>query len=82
MRIIPAIDLIDGKCVRLTQGDYTQKKIYNESPLDVAKEFEDAGLKYLKGLNQLEYLNLLETRVSAAAIKDLQKEVPNAQILK
>lgn len=47
MRIIPAIDLIDGKCVRLTQGDYTQKKIYNESPLDVAKEFEDAGLQYL-----------------------------------
>src|SRR6188472_2630826 len=47
MRIIPAIDLIDGKCVRLTQGDYAQKKIYNESPVDVAKEFEDAGLKYL-----------------------------------
>jgi phosphoribosylformimino-5-aminoimidazole carboxamide ribotide isomerase len=47
MRIIPAIDIIDGKCVRLTQGDYTQKKIYNENPLEVAKEFEDAGLKYL-----------------------------------
>lgn len=47
MRIIPAIDLIDGKCVRLTQGDYAQKKIYNENPAEVAKSFEDAGLKYL-----------------------------------
>ncbi len=47
MRIIPAIDLIDGKCVRLTQGDYAQKKIYNENPVEVAKSFEDAGLKYL-----------------------------------
>ena len=45
--IIPAIDIIDGKCVRLTQGDYTQKKIYNEHPLEVAKQFEDAGLKRL-----------------------------------
>lgn len=47
MRIIPAIDIIDGKCVRLTQGDYNQKKIYNENPLEVAKEFEDHGLQYL-----------------------------------
>lgn len=47
MEIIPAIDLIDGKCVRLTQGDYAQKKIYNEHPLEVAKQFEDAGLKRL-----------------------------------
>ena len=47
MRIIPAIDIIDGKCVRLTQGDYSQKKIYNENPLEVAKEFESAGLQYL-----------------------------------
>jgi phosphoribosylformimino-5-aminoimidazole carboxamide ribotide isomerase len=47
MRIIPAIDIIDGKCVRLTQGDYGQKKIYNDSPLEVAKAFEGAGLKYL-----------------------------------
>lgn len=47
MRIIPAIDIIGGKCVRLTQGDYTQKKVYNENPLEVAKSFEDAGLKYL-----------------------------------
>src|ERR1044072_5383329 len=47
MQIIPAIDIIDGKCVRLTQGDYEQKKIYNEHPLEVAKQFEDAGLKRL-----------------------------------
>jgi phosphoribosylformimino-5-aminoimidazole carboxamide ribotide isomerase len=47
MRIIPAIDIIDGKCVRLIQGDYAQKKIYNEDPLEVAKSFEDAGLKHL-----------------------------------
>lgn len=47
MQIIPAIDIIDGKCVRLTQGDYDQKKIYNEHPLEVAKEFEDAGLTRL-----------------------------------
>ena len=47
MEIIPAIDIIDGKCVRLTHGDYNQKKIYNENPLEVAKEFEDAGIKRL-----------------------------------
>jgi phosphoribosylformimino-5-aminoimidazole carboxamide ribotide isomerase len=47
MIIIPAIDIIDGKCVRLTQGDYSQKKIYNENPLEVAKQFEGAGLSRL-----------------------------------
>jgi phosphoribosylformimino-5-aminoimidazole carboxamide ribotide isomerase len=47
MQIIPAIDIIDGKCVRLTQGDYAQKKIYNESPLEVAKEFEASGINRL-----------------------------------
>jgi len=47
MEIIPAIDIIDGKCVRLTQGDYAQKKIYNEHPLEVAKQFEGAGLSRL-----------------------------------
>jgi len=45
--IIPAIDLIDGKCVRLTQGDYNQKKVYNENPLEVAKSFEAAGIRRL-----------------------------------
>ena len=46
-RIIPAIDIIDGKCVRLSKGDYNTKKIYNESPLEVAKEFEAHGIQYL-----------------------------------
>lgn len=45
IELIPAIDLIDGKCVRLTQGDYGSKKVYNEEPLEVAKIFEDCGLK-------------------------------------
>ena len=47
MRILPAIDIIDGKCVRLSKGDYKTKKIYNESPLEVAKAFEDHGIKHL-----------------------------------
>ena len=47
MQIIPAIDIIEGKCVRLTEGDYTQKKIYNEDPLEVAKQFEGVGLMRL-----------------------------------
>jgi len=47
MQIIPAIDLIEGKCVRLTEGDYAQKKIYNEDPLEVAKAFEGIGLMRL-----------------------------------
>lgn len=45
--IIPAIDIIDGKCVRLSQGDYAQKVIYNENPLEVAKQFEAAGIQRL-----------------------------------
>jgi phosphoribosylformimino-5-aminoimidazole carboxamide ribotide isomerase len=47
MRIIPAIDIIDGKCVRLSKGDYNTKKIYNENPVEVAKEFEANGIQYL-----------------------------------
>ena len=47
MKIIPAIDIIDGKCVRLSKGDYETKKIYNENPVEVAKEFESFGIKYL-----------------------------------
>ncbi|HEX4877882.1 MAG TPA: 1-(5-phosphoribosyl)-5-[(5-phosphoribosylamino)methylideneamino] imidazole-4-carboxamide isomerase, partial [Chitinophagaceae bacterium] len=45
--VIPAIDIIDGKCVRLTKGDYNQQKVYNEDPLEVAMQFEDAGIKRL-----------------------------------
>ncbi len=47
MRIIPAIDIIEGKCVRLSKGDYNTKKIYNENPLEVAKSFQDHGIEYL-----------------------------------
>jgi phosphoribosylformimino-5-aminoimidazole carboxamide ribotide isomerase len=47
MRIIPAIDIIDGKCVRLSKGDYNTKIIYNENPLEVAKSFEEHGIEYL-----------------------------------
>ena len=47
IEIIPAIDILHGKCVRLTQGDYATQKIYNEHPLEVARQFEDAGLKRL-----------------------------------
>ena len=45
--IIPAIDIIEGKCVRLSRGDYDTKKVYNENPLDVAKRFEDTGIERL-----------------------------------
>jgi len=47
LTIIPAIDIIDGKCVRLSKGDYSQKKVYNEDPVEVAKAFQDHGLKRL-----------------------------------
>ena len=47
MKIIPAIDIIDGKCVRLSKGDYDTKKVYYENPLDIAKEFEAYGIRYL-----------------------------------
>lgn len=47
MRIIPAIDIIDGKCVRLTKGDYSTQKTYSENPLDIAKMFQDNGIEYL-----------------------------------
>ena len=47
MRIIPAIDVIDGKCVRLSKGDYDTKKIYADDPVEMAKRFEDSGIQYL-----------------------------------
>jgi phosphoribosylformimino-5-aminoimidazole carboxamide ribotide isomerase len=47
MRVIIAIDIIDGKCVRLTRGDFATKKIYNEDPLEVAMEIKDNGISYL-----------------------------------
>ena len=50
MKIIPAIDIIDGKCVRLSQGAYDSKKIYSEKPLEMAKQFEDAGIQNLQNV--------------------------------
>jgi len=47
IEIIPAIDIIDGKCVRLSQGNYSSKKVYNENPLEIAKQYEDTGIKRL-----------------------------------
>lgn len=47
IEIIPAIDILDGKCVRLIQGDYEEQKIYSDNPLEVAKQFEDVGVRYL-----------------------------------
>jgi phosphoribosylformimino-5-aminoimidazole carboxamide ribotide isomerase len=68
IEIIPAIDLIDGKCVRLSQGDFAQKKVYSENPLEVAKEFQDAGLERLHivdldgaKLGKIANLKVLET---------------------
>lgn len=68
IEIIPAIDLIDGKCVRLSQGDFTQKKVYSENPLEIAKKFADANLKRLHivdldgaKLGKAQNLKVLET---------------------
>lgn len=47
MKLIPAIDIIEGQCVRLTKGDYSTKKVYHNNPLNVAKMFEDSGIEYL-----------------------------------
>ena len=71
IQIIPAIDIIGGKCVRLTQGDYAQQKTYNENPLEVAQSFEDAGITRLHlvdldGAKQKRIINhkVLETLAS------------------
>lgn len=74
IEIIPAIDIIDGKCVRLSQGDYDTKKIYNESPVDVAKEFEDAGIQRLHmvdldGAQQGKIVNIKTLEAVANATK-------------
>ncbi|MFM9987934.1 1-(5-phosphoribosyl)-5-[(5-phosphoribosylamino)methylideneamino]imidazole-4-carboxamide isomerase [Flavobacterium sp.] len=76
MRIIPAIDIIDGKCVRLSKGDYNTKIIYNENPLEVAKEFEAHGIQYLHlvdldGAKSSEIVNhkILEQIASKTSLK-------------
>ena len=75
IEVIPAIDIINGKCVRLSQGDYSQQKIYNEHPLEVARQFEDAGLKRvhlvdLDGAKQgmVKNWNVLETLAAKTAL--------------
>ena len=76
MRIIPAIDIIEGKCVRLSKGDYNTKKIYNEDPLEVAKSFEAHGIEYLHlvdldGAKTSHIVNhrILETIASKTSLK-------------
>jgi phosphoribosylformimino-5-aminoimidazole carboxamide ribotide isomerase len=74
IEIIPAVDVIDGKCVRLSQGDYATKKIYNESPVEVAKEFEDAGIQRLHmvdldGAKQGKIINLKTLEAVASKTK-------------
>lgn len=74
MKIIPAIDIIDGKCVRLSKGDYDTKKIYHENPLDIAKEYEAYGIHYLhlvdldgakaKTIKNLKTLEMLASQTS------------------
>ena len=54
IELIPAIDIIDGKCVRLTKGDYNQKTVYNDSPADVARQFEDMGFNAYMWLTSME----------------------------
>ena len=76
IEIIPAIDIIDGKCVRLSQGDYDTKKVYSESPVEVAKEFEANGIKRLHmvdldGARQGKIINL-KTLETVAAVTNLK----------
>ncbi len=75
IEIIPAIDIIDGKCVRLTQGDYTQKKVYNEDPLEVALQFSDVGITRLHVVDldgakagAISNLNVLERLASKTSL--------------
>lgn len=75
MKIIPAIDIIDGKCVRLSKGDYATKKVYNENPLEIAKAFEQAGLTHvhlvdLDGAKSNQIINypVLETIASQTSL--------------
>lgn len=76
MRIIPAIDIIDGKCVRLSKGDYNTKKIYNENPVEVAKQFEAAGIESLHLVdldgaksNQIINYKILEAIATATSLQ-------------
>jgi len=79
MRIIPAIDIIDGKCVRLRQGDYDQKTVYGASPAEVAKQFAEAGFKFLhvvdlQGAKEKKIVNW-DSITSIVAVPGIQVEV-------
>jgi len=76
MRIIPAIDIIEGKCVRLTRGDFSTRKIYHEDPFEVAREIEDTGIRYihlvdLDGARQKKIVNhrILEKIASGTSLE-------------
>jgi phosphoribosylformimino-5-aminoimidazole carboxamide ribotide isomerase len=76
MKVIPAIDIINGKCVRLTKGDYSTQKIYSSNPLDVAKMFEDKGFRYLHVVDldgakssKVVNLSILESIASYTSLK-------------
>jgi phosphoribosylformimino-5-aminoimidazole carboxamide ribotide isomerase len=76
MRIIVALDIIGGKCVRLTRGDFSTKKIYNEDPLEVARQIEDSGIKYLHIVDldgarnkKIENLSIMEKIAGTTSLK-------------
>lgn len=77
MKIIPAIDIIDGKCVRLSKGDYDTQKIYNENPLEVAKEFESFGIQYLHlvDLDGAKSKHIVNQKVLEAIAKETSLEI-------
>lgn len=77
MFVIPAIDIIDGKCVRLTQGDYAQKTVYSSNPVEVAKQFEGAGLKklHLVDLDGAKSKHIVNHKVLAAITNQTNLQV-------
>lgn len=77
MKIIPAIDIIDGKCVRLSKGDYNTKKIYNENPLEVAKKFESFGIRYLHlvDLDGAKSKHIVNQKVLETIVKETSLEI-------
>ncbi|EJL68231.1 1-(5-phosphoribosyl)-5-[(5-phosphoribosylamino)methylideneamino]imidazole-4-carboxamide isomerase [Chryseobacterium populi] len=77
MKIIPAIDIIDGKCVRLSKGDYTTKKIYNENPVEVAKEFEAYGIRFLHlvDLDGAKSKHIINQKVLEAIVKETSLQI-------
>ncbi len=77
MKIIPAIDIIDGKCVRLSKGDYDTKKIYNENPLEVAKEFESFGIQclHLVDLDGAKSKHIVNQKVLETIAKETSLEI-------